>query len=113
MKHRFSPLDLAAALRLLLAALALCAAGLAAADRPLPTTQLRIGKHALRVEIVSSDEERSRGLMFRKKLGANDGMLFLFDDPDRFVEVLTGFSAATKPARLDERKIEQLLRDGG
>ena len=30
------------------------------------------------VEVVATPEERARGLMFRKSLGDNDGMLFLF-----------------------------------
>jgi uncharacterized protein len=31
------------------------------------------------VEIADTDEERKRGLMFRKSLGTNDGMLFIFE----------------------------------
>jgi len=33
------------------------------------------------VEVVSTDEDRARGLMHRKAIGANDGMLFIFDEP--------------------------------
>ena len=51
------------------------------ADVPLKTISLQVGKHSVRVEVVKSDEERSRGLMYREKLGKNDGMLFIFDDP--------------------------------
>ena len=50
-------------------------------DPPLKTTQVRIGKHVLKVEIVASEPERAKGLMFREKLGKNDGMLFIFDAP--------------------------------
>src|SRR4029078_3311487 len=50
-------------------------------DAPLKTTALRIGAHALKVEVAKSDPEREKGLMFREKLGKNDGMLFIFDDP--------------------------------
>ena len=60
---------------------ALCAQGAAAAETAAKTIALRIGKHQVQVEVVKSDEERSRGLMFREKLGKNDGMLFIFDDP--------------------------------
>ncbi len=45
------------------------------------TAQLRIGKHALRVEVVDTDEKRLRGLMFREKLGRNHGMLFVYEQP--------------------------------
>lgn len=33
----------------------------------------------LGVEIADTDEARMRGLMFRKELGAKEGMLFIFD----------------------------------
>jgi uncharacterized membrane protein (UPF0127 family) len=47
----------------------------------LPVTNLRIGTHNLRVEVVSTDEQRAKGLMHREKLAKNDGMLFIFDEP--------------------------------
>ena len=48
---------------------------------PLKTTTLKLGPHPLKVEIAASDPERETGLMHRPKLGANDGMLFVFDEP--------------------------------
>ncbi len=45
------------------------------------TTTVKVGAHPLRVEVVATDEERSRGLMFREKLGRDDGMLFIFTEP--------------------------------
>ena len=75
-------LDLRAAPRFLLATLLFIAAALpAAADVSPRTTVLKVGAHRLKVEVVQSDEQRARGLMFRKKLGADDGMLFIFDEP--------------------------------
>ena len=59
----------------------LSASACAWSDAALRTTELRIGKHALRVEVAESDPQREKGLMFREKLGRNDGMLFIFDDP--------------------------------
>jgi uncharacterized protein len=50
-------------------------------DAPNRTAEIRIGKHPLRVEVVDSDPARQKGLMFREKLGKNDGMLFIFDEP--------------------------------
>ena len=38
-------------------------------------------KHYLNVEIASSPSQVARGLMFRNKLGEDDGMLFKFDKP--------------------------------
>jgi uncharacterized protein len=80
MSRWFTPFDRAARVGLLLAVLVFGASA-PLADAPLKTTQLRIGPHALRVEVAASDPERSKGLMFREKLGHNDGMLFIFDDP--------------------------------
>jgi len=34
---------------------------------------------SLKVEIADNDEERMKGLMFRKTMGINVGMLFVFD----------------------------------
>jgi uncharacterized protein len=67
--------------KLIFAVLALSAAALAPAkDITFKTGQIRVGKHPLKVELAVSDEERSRGLMFRKALGKDDGMLFVFDE---------------------------------
>jgi hypothetical protein len=38
-------------------------------------------KHYLNVEIASSPSQHAMGLMFRNKLGMDDGMLFKFKNP--------------------------------
>ncbi len=45
------------------------------------TLHLKVASHPLKVEVALTDEQRNRGLMFRKQLGRDDGMLFVFDDP--------------------------------
>jgi uncharacterized membrane protein (UPF0127 family) len=67
-------LDALAALALtaLLATLPAAAAG---------TITLKIAGHALKAEVAATDPERSKGLMFREKMGANEGMVFVFDEP--------------------------------
>jgi len=67
--------------RVLLGALLISAAVAAHADAALRTTQIKVGAHPLKVEIAQSDPEREKGLMFRRSMGANDGMLFIFDEP--------------------------------
>src|ERR1700741_190448 len=67
--------------RWLLAIALLLPACQAIADAPLKTAQLKIGSHALSVEIAASEPEREKGLMLREKLGKNAGMLFIFDEP--------------------------------
>jgi len=47
-----------------------------AAEKPIA---LAIGGHVVNAEVVATPEGRERGLMFREKLGKNDGMLFVFD----------------------------------
>lgn len=46
----------------------------------LPTTTLEVGGERIRVEVADDAGERSIGLMYRDALGADDGMLFVYDD---------------------------------
>jgi len=63
-------------------ALAACLLGAASAhaDSALKTTTLRVGSHAIKVEIATG-EGLFRGLMHRKSLGRDAGMLFIYDEP--------------------------------
>lgn len=45
----------------------------------LPVVQLKAGMHLIRAEVAADYSSRGRGLMHRKSLGANAGMLFIFD----------------------------------
>jgi uncharacterized membrane protein (UPF0127 family) len=79
-----SPFDLRIPLRVLscLAFAASLCAGAAPSTTAAPaTTTLRIGTHALKVEVAATDPQREKGLMFREKMGRNDGMLFIFGEP--------------------------------
>jgi uncharacterized membrane protein (UPF0127 family) len=78
-----------AALLLLLAA---AAGGCASPSRPEPAPRPapRVvvetpegARHAVAVELARTDEERERGLMFRRELAEDAGMLFLFAESDR------------------------------
>ncbi len=48
----------------------------------LPTTQLSAGIHIIRAEVADTDATRRDGLMFRRELPGNNGMLFVFEQPD-------------------------------
>lgn len=72
----------------LVAFLALCAFVLGAGEPRLkearePLEQLEIitasGPHAFSVEVMRTDEQRQRGLMFRRSLPPDQGMLFAFE----------------------------------
>ena len=64
-------------------AVALLSIGAPAQDAPqrLPAIKLNVGMHVILAEVAQTPEERSVGLMFRKTLGTNDGMLFSFEQP--------------------------------
>ena len=64
-----------------LAVLVAFTAQAALADSPLRIATLRIGAHRLKVEVAQTDAQREKGLMFRKQMGRDDGMLFIFDEP--------------------------------
>ena len=66
-------------MRLLVAVMLLAAP---AAAQPLPVVELRAGMHLIRAEVAADYSTRGRGLMFRKSLAPNGGMLFIFDAPE-------------------------------
>jgi len=61
--------------------LALAAAHAAALEK-FQSSQVKVGNQALKVELAITEPQRMQGLMYREKLGANDGMLFVFDEPE-------------------------------
>lgn len=44
----------------------------------LPTTSISVDGHSVRVEIAATPEDRNDGLMHRKSLAADSGMLFVY-----------------------------------
>jgi hypothetical protein len=44
----------------------------------LPAIELTAGIHLIHAEVANTFETRAQGLMFRKHLGPNEGMLFVF-----------------------------------
>ena len=51
----------------------------AAAQQSLPVGQLSAGMHLIRAEVAADFGSRAQGLMNRKALAQNAGMLFVFD----------------------------------
>ncbi len=45
---------------------------------PLPEVALRVAGHPLRAEVARTRRQRDTGLMFRRELAADHGMLFVF-----------------------------------
>ena len=67
----------------LLAAFLLALTAAAALGQPLPVAELRAGMHLIRAEVAADFSTRGRGLMHRKGLAPNAGMLFIFDGPSQ------------------------------
>ena len=74
-------MDRSHAFRFLAAALFVLLALDARPDTAFRTTRVRVASHSLTVEVAASEPQRMQGLMFRKKLGRDDGMLFIFEEP--------------------------------
>jgi uncharacterized membrane protein (UPF0127 family) len=49
----------------------------------LPTVSLSAGFHRIVAMVADEPAERSHGLMWRREMGANEGMLFIFEQPSR------------------------------
>jgi len=47
----------------------------------LPAIKLNAGMHIIQAEVAQSPGQRSIGLMNRPSMGANEGMLFVFEQP--------------------------------
>ena len=62
------------------AALLLAATGACAQDVSFGRTKLSIGINLINAEVAANDPQRQQGLMFRKNMGTNAGMVFVFDD---------------------------------
>jgi uncharacterized protein len=76
----------AATMKKLLMAMVLAAPMLAGATEGqpqlnLPLVTLQAGMHLIRAQVAQTPEQRATGLMFRKEMPANEGMLFVFEAP--------------------------------
>jgi uncharacterized protein len=47
----------------------------------LPRVKLTAGIHQIDSQVAATPEQRSTGLMFRKEMPVNEGMLFVFEQP--------------------------------
>lgn len=67
-------------MRVRLALMLLILAG-PALGQDLPVVQLNAGMYLIRAEVAADFGSRAQGLMYRKSLPSNAGMLFVFDEP--------------------------------
>lgn len=72
--------------RFLFACLGLLLDGAAQAqDQPqsLPTIRLNAGIHNIQAQVAQTPDQRATGLMFRRSMPNNEGMLFVFEAPSK------------------------------
>lgn len=50
-------------------------------QQKLPTIDLTAGMHVIHAEVAQTQEQQMIGMMQRRTMGANDGMLFVYDAP--------------------------------
>ena len=79
MKRPF-PCSLAGRFCAALLLVTLAAAAQEGPQPPLPAVTLNAGIHNIRAEVADNDAERHAGLMFRRQLAPQEGMLFVFDE---------------------------------
>ena len=58
--------------------------GVRAACADLPKVELSIGIHRISAEVAATEASRQQGLMNRQTMPAQDGMLFVFEQNQRF-----------------------------
>lgn len=51
------------------------------AQQTLPVSRFSVGMYVIEAEVAATEPQREQGLMNRKQLGTNQGMMFIFDRP--------------------------------
>ena len=75
----------------------------AAAGAQMPEIPLAVNGHTLTAEVAANDETRSRGLMHRRILPENRGMLFVFRETGNHAMWMMNTYVPLSVAFLDER----------
>lgn len=101
--HRSPRQGLALPFLLLSALVALLLAGGPVLAQGRPVAELSAGIYLIKAEVVADPETRARGLMYRKHLPQNAGMLFVFDGAERHCMWMKNTYIALSVAFLDER----------
>lgn len=75
-----------------------------AASRPKNAIPIRFGEHTLWAEVAADEPTRTKGLMFRHEMGADAGMIFVFENPQRASFWMKNTPLPLSIAFLDENK---------
>ncbi|MDY7547378.1 DUF192 domain-containing protein [Glaciimonas sp. CA11.2] len=79
--RRYRPSTAVMALALLGSTIGVISAATAQGTQQFPVVSLNAGIHVIKAEVATTEAQREQGLMFRKQLASNAGMVFLFDAP--------------------------------
>lgn len=74
----------------------------ALASAQMPTVHLKISGHSLSAEVAYTQKNRIRGLMYRKSIAKNSGMLFIFPESSRHNMWMANTSIPLSVAFLDK-----------
>ena len=72
---------------------------------PLPRKKVKIGKVVINAEICDSGYERQAGLSWRRSLGKNDGMLFVFEEKDIYSMWMYGMQFPLDVLWIDDNRV--------
>jgi hypothetical protein len=104
-----------AAVHLVVALAFLCHVPLAGHAREpqkgLPKIVLNAGGHAIRAEVAATEESRQKGLMYRTRMAANEGMLFVFAEVGYHAMWMRNTPLPLTVAFLDDKGVIVSLHD--
>jgi uncharacterized protein len=77
----------------------------------LPITVLQVGPKAMKAELAVTQEQREAGLMHRRELGEDEGMLFLYREPQQMMMYMKDTRIPLSIAFIDSAGVILEIRD--
>jgi uncharacterized membrane protein (UPF0127 family) len=71
----------------------------------LPVTELRAGMHVIKAEVAATEASRKIGMMMRTQMGANEGMVFDFQESQQYCMWMKNTLIPLSVAFIDEKGI--------